>query len=102
MRFYNTKTGITLDLPLDHPGGDWALAENGEEAQKEEKQEEEKQEEKVEKSQKLETVAKNYQEITKKDIQQELDAFGVSYNPKAKKEELYQLMKERLHGENNR
>ncbi|WP_288554150.1 hypothetical protein [uncultured Levyella sp.] len=42
------------------------------------------------------------EEVTKKDIMQELDAFGVEYNPKAKKEELYQLMKERLHGDHKR
>ena len=30
--------------------------------------------------------------VTKKEIMQELDAMGIEYNPRAKKEELYNLM----------
>lgn len=33
-------------------------------------------------------------DVTVKDIKQELDAFGIKYNPKANKAELWKLMKE--------
>lgn len=94
MRFYNTKTGAVVDLPLENPGGDWIPVE-GDKAQKEEKPAEEK----TVPKQKIEEPAQD--EITKKDIMQELDAFGVEYTPKAKKEELYQLLKEQLHADNH-
>ena len=35
---------------------------------------------------------KSSDEITKKDIMAQLDALGIEYNPKARKDELYKLM----------
>ncbi|MBY0584781.1 hypothetical protein K5I04_04885 [Murdochiella sp. Marseille-P8839] len=93
MRFLNRKTGVIVDLPLEAPGGDWVPVES-------DKAQEKPAEEKTVPKQK--SKAPVQEEVTKKDIMQELDAFGVEYNPKAKKEELYQLMKERLHGDHKR
>lgn len=90
MRFLNRKTGVIVDLPLEAPGGDWVTAE-GDKAQ------EKPAEGKTAPKQKAKVPAQ--EEVTKRDIMQELDAFGVEYNPKAKKEELYKLMEERLHGD---
>lgn len=94
MRFYNKKTGITLDLPLQNPGGDWALVTDLQSEKAEESQNKKAEEEKPE-------TTKRQSGITKKEIQQELDAFGIDYDPKAKKDDLYKLMKERLNGEHN-
>ena len=93
MRFFNLKTGATIDLPLDHLGGEWIP--ETERAQEQTEETNQRTEYKPERE------IPEQGEITKKDIMRELDAFGVEYNPKARKEELYQLMKERLHADNH-
>jgi predicted transcriptional regulator len=99
MKYKNTKTGAIIDSPCIISGGDWINLE-----------EEVKEIEEFEKVgmivEKIAEVAKMVEEtkveeeeeiegiegITVKEIKQELDAFGIKYNPRAKKQELYDLM----------
>lgn len=93
MEYKNTKTGAIIDSPCRISGGDWVLVTN----------EEPKTEELIEKvaivetptepkADKLEENTVDFDGITIVQIKQELDAFGIKYNPKAKKQELYDLM----------
>lgn len=82
--YINTKTGARISSPDVLYGENWKLV--GEEVKEEvgkignQVKEEKDQEE------------KSSDEITKKEIMAELDALGIEYNPKARKDELYKLM----------
>jgi len=86
MRYKNTKTGAIIDSSCIINGGDWV------------KYTEQKNiSEKIEETTEVVEVVKQEQDdmidgVTKKEIMQELDAMGIEYNPRAKKEELYNLM----------
>lgn len=84
--YINTKTGARMSSPDVLYGGNWQRL--GEEVKEDSiKVEDETNKEK-------ETSEKNSgkDEITKKDIMIQLDAMGVEYDPKARKDELYKLM----------
>lgn len=82
--YINTKTGARISSPDVLYGENWKIL--GEEVIEEvEKVEKEIKEEK-------EIEEKSSDEITKKEIMAELDALGIEYNPKARKDELYKLM----------
>lgn len=84
IEYINTKTGARMSSPDVLYGENWKKL--GEEVIEEvEKVENEIKEEK-------EIEDKSSDEITKDDIMAQLDALGIEYNPKAKKEELYKLM----------
>lgn len=101
MRYRNTKTGAIIDSPCIISGGDW-VAEETAIAKKEEIKEvvevkkveviKEVSKEVVEVEEPEEEEKDDIDGITKKEIMQELDAFGIEYNPRAKKEVLYNLM----------
>lgn len=82
--YINAKTGARISSPDVLYGENWQVvgeeveekAENTEDKTKEEKYQEDK----------------SSDEITKKDIMAQLDALGIEYNPKARKDELYKLM----------
>ncbi|MDU2829530.1 MAG: hypothetical protein E7C03_03510 [Anaerococcus sp.] len=78
--YINTKTGARMSSPDVLYGENWKIL--GEEVEKVEK--EIKEEKEIEE--------KSSDEITKKEIMAELDALGIEYNPKARKDELYKLM----------
>lgn len=80
--YINTKTGARISSPDVLYGENWKKV--GEEVKEEV--------EKVEKEIKEEKEEKSSDEITKREIMAELDALGIEYNPKAKKDELYKLM----------
>lgn len=80
--YINTKTGARISSPDILSGENWKKV--GEEVIEEV--------EKVEKEIKEEKEEKSSNEITKNDIMAQLDALGIEYNPKAKKDELYKLM----------
>lgn len=80
--YINTKTGARISSPDVLYGENWKKV--GEEVKEEV--------EKVEKEIKEEKEEKSSDEITKNDIMTQLDALGIEYNPKAKKDELYKLM----------
>lgn len=82
--YVNTKTGARISSPDVLYGENWEVV--GKEVKEEvEKTEEETKEEKDQEE-------KSSDEITKSEIMAELDALGIEYNPKARKDELYKLM----------
>ena len=84
MIYINKKTGAMIDSPSVILGGNW----------------EEYKDEVVFDSKPDNVDVEDFKpddevvELTKKDIIQELDAFGIEYNPKMTKDELYNLMVE--------
>ena len=91
MRYFNTLTKATIDTEFKVSGGDWVLEDDVEKQVLEN--------DKVEVEQKsTETVVEEttgdekYDSVTKAQIMQELDAFGIEYDKKATKRALYDLM----------
>lgn len=94
MRYINTKTGAVIDSPFNISGGDWKLSEDIDNKIDETKVKETPKievEKEVHTDDPLENDAQ-FKNINIEQIKQELDAFGVKYDPKAKKKELYDLM----------
>jgi hypothetical protein len=97
MEYKNIKTGFVLNTPCKIAGANWVEVNSKKENQV---QVEKPQEQKaiVEKKQvpgKLpfgKTGDDEFDSITVTEIKQELDAQGIEYDPKAKKQELYDLM----------
>ena len=77
-KYFNKRTGATIEVASIVSGGNWV------EVIKEVTEKEIKETVEEEKD--------GIDGITVKEIKQELDAFGIKYNPKAKKQELYDLM----------
>lgn len=97
MEYKNTKTGVTFSSPFVISGGDWVLVEKTKESIKQEIHQvidEKRQAEQVEQEVKneSETGDATFDSITKEQIMQELDAFGIEYDKRAKKQVLYDLM----------
>lgn len=95
MRYFNTLTKATIDTELKISGGDWVLENESKEAvvdiqANDADSKKAEQEQVVEES----NVDGNYDWITKDQIMQELDAFGVGYDKRANKQVLYDLMME--------
>lgn len=94
MRYRNTKTGVIISSPCSVSGGDWVAEEttiaievNVEEIPVVLENKELKEPKELEVN-----LDEDIDGITVKEIKQELDAFGIKYNPRAKKQELYDLM----------
>ncbi|SBO17433.1 hypothetical protein [Carnobacterium divergens] len=104
MEYKNIKTGAVFSSPCVINGGNWVVAETNEPKESASKKIEKPIEQEVDKQQqanqkKVESeVAENkqgdeaYDGITRAQIMQELDAFGIEYDKKANKKELYELM----------
>ncbi|MDN6054557.1 MAG: hypothetical protein L0I47_06370 [Lactococcus lactis] len=95
MRYFNTLTKATIDTEFKISGGDWVLENESKEAvvdiqANDADSKKTEQEQVVEES----NVDGNYDGITKDQIMQELDAFGVEYDKRANKKVLYDLMME--------
>lgn len=91
MRYFNTLTKATIDTEFKVSGGDWVLEGDAKKQVLEN--------DKTDTEQKpTETVAEEttgdekYDSVTKVQIMQELDAFGIEYDKKATKRVLYDLM----------
>lgn len=82
MRYFNKKTGAILDSPSNCYGGQWIEYEKKDDIQEAPKEKVEVKEE----------VKKESSELTKEEIMNELDALGIDYDKKAKKEDLIKLM----------
>lgn len=104
MEYKNTRTGVTFSSPCVVSGGDWVLVADEPKTDEEQKVINEEETENTaddaetpaaapeqQADEKDEQVA-GLEGITKKQIMQELDAFGIKYNPSSKKQELYDLM----------
>lgn len=90
MIYINKLTRATIDSPTPIFGGDWVLIDQEE---KEEHIAETKTQPKI--SDELENAENNKSVLTKADIMEELDAFGIEYDKKATKAELYEIMMNR-------
>lgn len=82
MRYFNKKTGAILDSPSKIYGGQWI-----EYDKKDDIQEVPKDNVEVKKP-----VEESSTDLTKEEIMNELDALGIDYDKKAKKEDLIKLM----------
>lgn len=83
MIYINKKTRAMIDSPSVISGGNW-----------EEYKDEVVVDSKPDNVDVEDSVPDDVDELTKKDIMQELDAFGIEYNPEMTKDELYNLMVE--------
>lgn len=102
MKYKNIKTGAIIDSPCTISGGDWVKYTNEAKEIIEAVEEVGEVEEVEEIEEEVEEVASKVEAepedeegldgITVKEIKQELDAFGIKYNPRDKKQELYDLM----------
>ena len=93
MRYFNTLTKATIDTDFKISGGDWVLdgelkkvvadivVDTVDDNQKE-----------VEQVSEETTGDEKYDSVTKAQVMQELDAFGIEYDKKATKRVLYDLM----------
>lgn len=95
MRYFNTLTKATIDTDFKISGGDWVLENESKEAvvdiqANDADSKKPEQEQVAEES----NVDGNYDWITKDQIMQELDAFGIKYDKRANKQVLYDLMME--------
>lgn len=82
MRYFNKKTGAILDSPSKCYGGQWVEYDKKDVAQETPK-------EKVEAKK---PVEESSTDLTKEEIMNELDALGIDYDKKARKEDLIKLM----------
>lgn len=88
MEYRNLKTGAVINVSSKISGENWALVENKKKPTNKKPSPKKIPPKKV--VAKKEPAKKN--EITKAKIMQELDAFGIKYDSKSSKDELYQLM----------
>ncbi len=88
MRYINTKSKVTLETDNVVSGGDWILIDDLKKEVKEETKEEVKE---VKEEPEL-----TPSDITIPEIKNELDALGVDYDKRAKKDELWKLLEENM------
>ena len=93
MKYFNTLTKATIDTEFKISGGDWVLEDELEKVVADivVDTDDDKQKE-VERVSEETTGDETYDSITKAQIMQELDAFGIEYDKKATKRALYDLM----------
>ena len=89
--YRNLKTGAVIDSPYNLTGANWVLESEFE--KKEEVKEVKKEVPKPVKKKESKLVDKKADEITKAEIIQELEAFGIEYKKNMTKKELIDLLK---------
>ena len=89
MRYFNTLTKAMIDTEFKISGGDWVLEDELEKVVVDTVDDKQKEVEQVSEGT---TGDETYDGITKAQIMQELDAFGIEYDKKATKRVLYDLM----------
>ena len=89
MRYFNTLTKATIDTEFKISGGDWVLEDELEKVVVDKVDDKQKEVEQVSEET---TGDETYDGITKAQIMQELDAFGIEYDKKATKRALHDLM----------
>ena len=93
MNYKNTRTGVVITTPCEVSGGNWKLIDDEQEqgnvspvsvviTPTEETVQEDA----------TNVASDDLADIKKKEIMQELDAMGIKYDPRAKKQDLYDLM----------
>lgn len=88
MRYFNTLTKATIDTEFKISGGDWVLEDELEKVVVGTDDDTQKEVEQVSEET---TGDEKYDSITKAQIMQELDAFGIEYDKKSTKRVLYDL-----------
>ncbi|MDT2515709.1 hypothetical protein P7D79_15900 [Enterococcus avium] len=91
MEYKNTKTGVTFSSPFVISGGDWIRI-DGEPVTNSIVSEKTQTVAEPEKDDTANIASDDLADVTKKEIMQELDAMKIKYDPRAKKQELYDLM----------
>ncbi len=89
MRYFNTLTKATIDTEFKISGGDWVLEDELEKVVVDTVDDKPKEVEQVSEET---TGDEKYDSVTKAQIMQELDAFGIEYDKKATKRVLHDLM----------
>ena len=89
MRYFNTLTKATIDTEFKISGGDWVLEDELKKVVVDTVDDNQKEVEQVSEET---TGDEKYDSVTKAQIMQELDAFGIEYDKKATKRVLYDLM----------
>lgn len=89
MRYFNTLTKATIDTEFKISGGDWVLEDELEKVVVDTVDDKQKEVEQVSEET---TGDEKYDSVTKAQIMQELDAFGIEYDKKATKRALYDIM----------
>ena len=89
MRYFNTLTKATIDTEFKISGGDWVLEDELEKVVVDTVDDKQKEVERVSEET---TGDEKYDSVTKAQIMQELDAFGIEYDKKATKRALHDLM----------
>lgn len=82
MKYLNKRTGAILDSPSKIYGGEWIEYDKKNDIQESPK----------EKIEVKKPVEESSTDLTKEEIMNELDALGIDYDKKAKKEDLIKLM----------
>ncbi len=101
MRLINERTGAVVEAPISFGGGDWVSYEESKKG-KHLKSKTVEDSSPAPAEQLVNILADRTDEspdtsdLSKAEIMRELDAFGVAYNPRAKKADLYKLMQEQL------
>lgn len=90
MKYKNSRTGVVIDTPCFVKGGNWKAFDETVEDAIPTNESEERPVESVQIDD--ETNESNSGGVTRKEIMQELDAMGIKYDAKAKKDDLYKLM----------
>lgn len=94
-RYVNTKTGAVLDSSFKVSGGDWVEEKSQQSIMGKEKPAIVEPDNIEPNEEPKETSSENMEDfdgITRAQIMQELDAFGVQYDKRANKQTLYDLM----------
>lgn len=96
MKYRNIRTGVVIDTPCTVSGGNWVLedkqTDNTVIINSEEIAPNVSNEVPIENEEQQEQNSTDQDEITKAQIIQELEAFGIEHNPRDKKHVLYDLM----------
>lgn len=91
MRYKNSKTGAVIDSSFKISGGDWIRI-DGQPVENSIVSEKPQTAVETEKEDATSGASDDLADVTKKEIMQELDAMGIKYDSRAKKQELYDLM----------
>lgn len=93
MNYKNTRTGVVISTPCVVSGGNWKLIDEEQEQVNDAQEiEETTTDNEPEQEYAAKVSSDDLADVTKKDIMQELDAMKIKYDPRAKKQELYDLM----------
>lgn len=93
MNYKNTRTGVVISTPCVVSGGNWKLIDDDQEQVNDHQEiEETTPVNEPEHEDVANAASDDLADVTKKEIMQELDAMGIKYDSRAKKQDLYDLM----------